>query len=1441
MSDDASPASGLGGGTQPVRLEPGQILFGRFKLIAAPDREDSLVGQGGMGIIHLAEDTLLDRVVAIKIPPQNVICDADAKLDLLAETRRALALTHPNIVRIYDFHESAGDGLWGISMQYVPGTNLYDLRTEISLGSRTRVAFSVERIRPWVRQICEALVHAHEFAGLVHRDLNPKNIMLEARTAPDDELTREHILITDFGIAASIRHSIQRSGERDEPTMAGAGTLPYMPWEQIMGEPANTSNDIYALGATIYDLLTTRPPFFEGAATSILTQIERAIPPSLTERRRDLHLEMPEPIPPEWEEVVRDCLQKHASDRPASIREIADRLGFDLPPPNSGAPPAAATTGAGTNRGAGSGKSVVTSKRTHTSEQTTRSRHSHRTDSKRLSVVMFTDIVGSVALQQRLGTLAYTDFVEQHDRMIQAALSQAEDGEILSDTGDGFLLRFGEPSDAVDTALRLQFLAQRTLVEGKPLKIRIGIHLGVITELQERIGGEIRRVGMALNLAARVMDIASGGQILLTRAVFDDARQFVREHPMIDGYNDCPEVVWMVHGDFLFKGSSEPLAIFEAGAKNIAPLTSPEDGLKGKKVSGSGSEQIFPSLPPPPPGSDNQDGGGADLLESQREDFEKAQRELEAEIERLKDSESKRNQELKLKEELLAGERDRLAQLSDELAGRREEEARAREELHARAAEELREARARSEQLNTDLAAKKSAFEAELAHRAEEMKAAAEQRLRELEDREQEIVEREQRLAEQREPEPDPELEQQLEQLRRERDEFRLQTKTSEAQLEEERHEFLRLQEEEHRRVELQITQESALKEEIHAAALAQLEAALAEQEAEIDRQRRELELAEQQITEAAPVGGGPDPAGKKLVEGLKLEANRYANRIVQLNDDLQQLQRIQRRRLLAIAAMSVLIAIAVGTVSARIIWGFWPWKLFDSSVESQPSLVIEGLRRLEGERDWLGLLNATIPAAEELQGDAARSQQVVAYARQAELQLAEGPPGRPWESEPATIRDVLVRLGETGWALPPAHWFLTAKAQLVEVQRSPRLAGFSEAVSAYLTYLSRPAEDERTQELDHDLNLLLANLHDRLEAQDQDPILDEAAVLRSLMGLPSEASARIPLAELSIGRLEVREQLRQLPPPLSEILQSLDALAERDPDWRPELQPEIDAALLQLAKPDIPLPDPDLLVDLSRRWDESRLLTIALDRLESDDPAYERSLTGLWNEFFRNRDPEARRSLPGDTSAWIGRLAVGVPALSLSGVKQLEELSRMGNAKAKLFLVDHYLNPGIEPDQSTGDLAAWKGLAEEALAGGEMGALVQLGTIYWRLADSAPDSSDARPDRDSARAYLARARSECPRKTDRNTATVLLAGLLSEIGTDGPEQRREMAEVCFEAGLILSETDLPLAIRNWNKAKEADPNTTRDRLHTQLESTDTSGNSELKEALEQWWTPTEE
>lgn len=325
----------------PIRpaYEEGELLFERFRTLTPRDAKDSVIGEGGTGLIHLVRDELMDRIVALKLPHENILRDPSARFDVIRETRQAIELTHPNIVRIHDFHEQRGS--WGISMQYVRGKNLDEWRHEGRAGSRRSIVpYSVERIEGWISQLCDALIYAHEDAHMVHRDIKPKNLMLERR-----EDGYEKLLLTDFGITQKLRlHTMLLSrvqpGSNEKSTM---GTLPYMPWEQIQGAPASALDDVYAVGATIYELLTGRPPFYEGAYDQIRTQVEKVVPPSMTERLRQFDLEI-HSIPAHWEETVAACLAKKPEDRPQSMREVLSRLRLGgAPAPQPAAVPVIST------------------------------------------------------------------------------------------------------------------------------------------------------------------------------------------------------------------------------------------------------------------------------------------------------------------------------------------------------------------------------------------------------------------------------------------------------------------------------------------------------------------------------------------------------------------------------------------------------------------------------------------------------------------------------------------------------------------------------------------------------------------------------------------------------------------------------------------------------------------------------------------------------------------------------------------------------------------------------------------------------------------------------------------------------------------------------------------------------------------------------------------
>jgi serine/threonine protein kinase/Tfp pilus assembly protein PilF len=273
----------------------GQRLFGRYTLV-------KILGRGGMGIVWLAHDEELERDVALKFLPDLIVHDAAVLSDLKRETKRCLELTHKNIVRIYDFVHDERSGC--ISMEYIDGDTLSSLRCD-----KERKVFETAELTDWISQLCDALDYAHNYAHIIHRDLKPANLMVNQRG---------ELKVSDFGIARSLGDSMGAI------TMAGgrSGTLVYMSPQQLEGEHGTHLDDIYSLGASVYELLTSKPPFYVG---NIDRQIREKNPPSMTRRREELEIEA-EPIPAAWEEWVAACLAKDPTRRPQSVREIARQL-----------------------------------------------------------------------------------------------------------------------------------------------------------------------------------------------------------------------------------------------------------------------------------------------------------------------------------------------------------------------------------------------------------------------------------------------------------------------------------------------------------------------------------------------------------------------------------------------------------------------------------------------------------------------------------------------------------------------------------------------------------------------------------------------------------------------------------------------------------------------------------------------------------------------------------------------------------------------------------------------------------------------------------------------------------------------------------------------------------------------------------------------------------
>jgi hypothetical protein len=264
-----------------------QALTGRYSL----DRE---LGRGGMGIVYLAREVHLDRLVAIKLLPPERGRAPDVRERFLREARLAAKLSHPNIIPIHAVEEAGGFVYY--VMAFVDGD---------TLSSRVRVrgpmpASEGARV---LREVAWALAYAHG-QGVVHRDVKPENILLESAT--------QRVLVADFGIAAAV----------GDITDGISGTPEFMSPEQALGKPLDARSDLYSLGVTAFFAFSGRFPFDGQTATEVLAkQVTEAAPPLAS-----LGLTVPRKLAL----LVDRCLAKEPSQRPASAQALAEQIGVAL-------------------------------------------------------------------------------------------------------------------------------------------------------------------------------------------------------------------------------------------------------------------------------------------------------------------------------------------------------------------------------------------------------------------------------------------------------------------------------------------------------------------------------------------------------------------------------------------------------------------------------------------------------------------------------------------------------------------------------------------------------------------------------------------------------------------------------------------------------------------------------------------------------------------------------------------------------------------------------------------------------------------------------------------------------------------------------------------------------------------------------------------------------
>ena len=273
---------------------PGDIAPVRSALRGQYDIQREL-GRGGMGIVLLARDERLDRLVALKVLPPQLAEHAETKERFLREAQMAAQLSHPNIVPVYRADEINGFAFF--AMAFVEGETLGE-------RIRDRGALPAAEVVRVLRETAWALAYAHA-RGIVHRDVKPDNVLIERGSGRS--------VVTDFGIARSdFNPALTQDGHV-------LGTVHFMSPEQASGEPLDGRSDLYALGCIGFLALSGRLPFEGTAPQAILVAHATKEPPSLRS--------VAPAVPPALAAVIDRCLRKRADDRFANGEELADALG----------------------------------------------------------------------------------------------------------------------------------------------------------------------------------------------------------------------------------------------------------------------------------------------------------------------------------------------------------------------------------------------------------------------------------------------------------------------------------------------------------------------------------------------------------------------------------------------------------------------------------------------------------------------------------------------------------------------------------------------------------------------------------------------------------------------------------------------------------------------------------------------------------------------------------------------------------------------------------------------------------------------------------------------------------------------------------------------------------------------------------------------------------
>ena len=276
-------------------MENGTVI-NQYKIISA-------IGKGGMGEVFLAQDTKLDRKVALKILPKEFAADIDRMNRFVREAKSASALNHPNIITIYEIGES--DGTHFIATEFIDGKTLNEYAKNNPLNFKSALEIAI--------QIASALNEAHS-VGIIHRDIKPDNVMVRSNGLAK---------ILDFGIAKLSGSNNQPSLDAEAATAIKSGTTPgmiigtanYMSPEQAKGKEVDARTDIFSFGVVLYEIISGHLPFEGENALEMIGAI-------LKDEPKPLNCDVPNEI----QKIIGKCLRKDAGERYQTIKDVCNDL-----------------------------------------------------------------------------------------------------------------------------------------------------------------------------------------------------------------------------------------------------------------------------------------------------------------------------------------------------------------------------------------------------------------------------------------------------------------------------------------------------------------------------------------------------------------------------------------------------------------------------------------------------------------------------------------------------------------------------------------------------------------------------------------------------------------------------------------------------------------------------------------------------------------------------------------------------------------------------------------------------------------------------------------------------------------------------------------------------------------------------------------------------------